>query len=105
MKKIILSFTVSIMFACNGNDKKEKAIEILKNEIGQSLPFDDVKIAEVENGTGVIVDGIWCYWISSDNKLYCVNGASKSIYNSVNEIDCKDAPINSGYLDILKIAK
>ncbi len=105
MKKIILSFTILFLFACSRNEKNEKVTEILKNEIGQGLPFDDVKIAEVENGTGVIVDGIWCYWISSDNKVYCVNGSSKSIYNSVNEIDCEDAPINSGYLDIIKIAK
>ena len=105
MKKIILSLTILLLFACSRNEEKERVTEILKNEIGQGLPFDDVKIAKIVNGTGVIVDEFWCYWIDSDNMVYCVNGSSKSIYNSVNEIDCKDAPINSGYLDILKIAE
>lgn len=105
MKKIILSFIIFLFFACSENEKKERITEILREKIGQGLPFNDVKIAEIENGTGVIVDEFWCYWIDSNNKVYCVNGASKSIYNSQHEIDCEDAPINSGYLDIIEIAK
>ena len=39
------------------------------------------------------------------NNIFCVNGASKTIYNSVNKPDCKDAPIQATFMDIEKIVK
>ncbi len=62
------------------------------------------QIASIENGTAVIVDGRWCYWIDSNDKIYCVNGASKSIYN-INNSECQDAPIEEMFSDIEKIAQ
>lgn len=94
----------TILFSCNSNPEKEKATKLLKEKIGNQLPFEEVKIAEIENGTGVIVDEYWCYWIDSNNKIFCVNGSSKSIYNLVNP-RCENAPINSTFSDIEKIAK
>ena len=105
MKKITLLITLmTILLSCNGNPQKDKVTELLKEKIGNQLPFNDIKIAEIENGTGIIVDGNWCYWIDKNDKIYCVNGASKSIYK-VNNSSCEDAPINATYLDIEKIAK
>ena len=73
-------------------------------KIGNQLPFNEVKIAKIDNGTGVIVDGDWCYWIDSNDKIFCVNGTAKSIYNVENP-KCENAPINSTFSDIEKIAK
>ncbi len=105
MKKIITLVTLTtILFSCNSNPEKEKATRLLKEKIGNQLPFKEVKIATIENGTGVIVDGSWCYWIDSKDKIYCVNGTSKTIYNVANP-KCEDAPINSTFSDIEKTAK
>lgn len=107
MKKL---FTVliltTIFFSCssNSNPEKDRATKLLKEKIGNQLPFDEVKIASIENGTAVIVDGHWCYWIDANDKIFCVNGSSKSIYN-VNNPTCEDAPINAMFSDIEKLAK
>lgn len=105
MKNLFICLASFLLFSCGGNEKKEKVIEILKAKIGQNLPFENVKIADIENGTGVIVDGNWCYWIDKNDNIYCVNGASKTIYNDVNDTECKDAPIKSGFMEIEKIAE
>lgn len=105
MNKIItVAFLTIILFSCNSNPEKEKATKLLKEKIGNQLPFKEVKIAKIENGTGVIVDGDWCYWIDSNDKIFCVNGTSKSIYNVENP-KCENAPINSTFSEIEKIAK
>lgn len=93
-----------IILACSSNTEKDRVTKLLKEKIGGQLPFKEVKIANVENGIGVIVDDIWCYWIDSNNTIYCVNGSSKTIYNT-NNPTCVDAPINSTYYDIKKIAQ
>lgn len=105
MKKLILVFSfLTLLYSCSGNPEKERITDLLKDKIGNQLPFKEVKIAQIENGTGVIVDGNWCYWINANNKIYCVNGSSKSIYN-VNNPECEDAPIKAMFSDIQKIAK
>lgn len=105
MKKLfMLSLFSSLLFACDSNPEKDRITELLKEKIGTQLPFNEVKIGEIENGTGVIIDGSWCYWIDSNNKIYCVNGSSKSIYN-VNNPECEDAPIKSTFSDIQKLTK
>jgi hypothetical protein len=105
MKKIFtLSSLTIILFSCNSNPEKDKATELLKEKIGNQLPFKEVKIASIENGTGVIVDGSWCYWIDANDKIFCVNGTSKSVYN-VNNAECENAPIKAMFSDIQKIAK
>lgn len=105
MKKTLLMIGfLTILNSCNENPEKEKMIELLKEKIGTQLPFKDVKIANIENGTGVIVDNSWCYWVDVNNKIYCVNGTSKTMYN-VNNPKCEDAPIKSSFSDIEKIAK
>jgi hypothetical protein len=105
MKKLytLLSIT-TLLLSCNNDSQKENAIELLKVKIGYQLPFNEVKIASIENGTAVIVDGKWCYWIDLNDKIYCVNGISKTIYNKSNP-KCEDAPINATFSDIEKIAK
>ena len=105
MRKIISIFILTtIMISCNSNPEKENATKLLKEKIGNQLPFNDVKVAKVENGIGVIIDKNWCYWIDSNNKIYCVNGSSKSVYNVENP-ECEDAPIKSTFSDIEKIAQ
>ena len=105
MKRLITLVTLTTMlFSCNTDPDKEKATKLLKEKIGNQLSFEEVKIAKIENGTGVIVDGSWCYWIDSRDKIYCVNGTSKTIYN-VSNPKCENAPINSTFSDIEKIAK
>ena len=105
MKKVILAFSLlTIIYSCGGGTEKDKITNLLKDKIGNQLPFKDVKIASIESGTGVIIDGSWCYWIDSNNKIYCVNGSSKTIYNA-NNPKCEDAPIQSRFSDIEKIAK
>lgn len=99
-----MAFLATIIFSCNSNPEKEKATKLLKEKIGNQLPFNEVKIAKIDNGTGVIVDGNWCYWIDSNDKIFCVNGTAKSIYNVENP-KCENAPINSTFSDIEKIAK
>ena len=105
MRNLLLYIVAIFFISCGENDKKEKVTEILKEKIGNNLPFDNVKIAEIENGTGVIIDNNWCYWIDKNNKIYCVNGASKTIYNDVNELECEDAPIKASFMDIEKLAE
>lgn len=105
MKKLFTFLTLIILFtSCNSNPEKDKVTELLKEKIGTQLPFNEVKIASIENGTAVIVDGSWCYWIDANNKIFCVNGSSKSIYN-VNNPKCENAPIKAMFSDIEKIAK
>lgn len=105
MRKIFTLLTLTtLFFACNSNPEKEKATKLLKEKIGNQLPFKEVKIASIENGTAVIVDGSWCYWIDKNDKIFCVNGTSKSIYN-INNLKCEDAPIKAMYSDIKKIAQ
>lgn len=105
MKKIILLLTLTtILLSCNSNPEKERVTKLLKEKIGDQLPFNDVKIGSIENGTAVIVDESWCYWIDANDKIFCVNGTSKSIYN-VNNPKCEDAPIKAMYSDIEKIVK
>ena len=97
MKKILFSLTIAVfLISCNSNPEKDRITELLKEKIGSELPFNEIQIGTIENGTAVIVDGSWCYWINKDNKIYCVNGASKSVYN-VNNPECEDAPINSTF--------
>ncbi|NBX78959.1 MAG: hypothetical protein EBQ94_01020 [Flavobacteriales bacterium] len=103
-KRILIYFSlIFLLFSC-GNNEKERVTELLKEKIGTQLPFNDVKIAEIENGTAVIVDNDWCFWIDSDDKIYCVNGSSRSVYR-VNNPECELAPIKAMYLDIEKLAK
>lgn len=105
MKKIFTILTLTtILFSCNSDPEKDKATKLLKEKIGNQLPFNEVKIASIENGTGIIVDGNWCYWIDANDKIFCVNGTSKSIFN-VNNPKCEDAPIQASFSDIEKIAK
>lgn len=105
MKKLLTIIIFAIIFiACSSNTEKDRVTKLLKDKIGDQLPFKEVKIANVENGIGVIVDDFWCYWIDSNNTIYCVNGISKTIYNT-NNPTCVDAPINSTYFDIKKIAQ
>lgn len=105
MKKILLALCfLTTIYSCVSNPEKEKATELLKAKIGDELPFNDVKTAKIENGIGVIIDGSWCYWIDENNKIYCVNGASKTIYN-INNSECIDAPIKAMFSDIEKIAQ
>ncbi|HEX9828187.1 MAG TPA: hypothetical protein VGA80_16425 [Flavobacteriaceae bacterium] len=105
MKKILLALSIlTLLYSCNSNPEKDRITDLLKEKIGDQLPFKDVKIAQIENGTGVIVDGSWCYWVNDNNKIFCVNGSSKSIYN-VNNPECEDAPIKAMFSDIEKITK
>lgn len=105
MKRILLTLCfLTLITSCESNLEKEKATELLKAKIGTEIPFNEVKVAKIENGIGVIIDGNWCYWIDENNKIYCVNGASKTIYN-VNNPECEDAPIKAMFSDIEKIAK
>jgi len=105
MKKLLLTLSLlTLFYSCNNNPEKDRITDLLKEKIGNQLPFKTVKIAQIENGTGVIVDGYWCYWINNNNKIYCVNGSSKSIYN-VNNPKCEDAPIKAMFFDIEKLAK
>lgn len=91
-------------FSCNSNSKREKITNLLKEKIGNQLPFKEVKIGAVENGTGIIIDGSCCYWVDTKDKIYCVNGVSKTIYN-LNNPKCEDAPIKATFSDIEKIVK
>ena len=77
---------------------------LIKEKIGSERPFDDVKSGEIENGTAIIVDGNWCYWINKDNKVFCVNGTGKSVFD-VSNPECEYAPIKSMFHDIEKIVK
>ena len=95
---------MAVLGSCNENPEKEKITILLKEKIGNQLPFDNVKIGSIENGTGVIVDNTWCYWLDTNYKIYCVNGSSKTMYN-VNNPKCEDAPIKSSFADIEKIVK
>ena len=106
MKQIYISISlIFLLFSCGETSEKEKISDLLKSRIGNEIPFKDLKIGNIENGTAVIVDDIWCYWIDKNNNIFCVNGASKTIYNSVNKPDCKDAPIEATFMDIEKIVK
>ena len=105
MKKVITILTLTtLLLSCDGNPEKDRITKLLQQKIGNQLPFKEVKIGKIENGTAVIVDGSWCYWIDNNNKIYCVNGTSKSIYN-VNNPKCEDAPIKSTFSDIEVIVK
>ena len=106
MKKYLTTlFCVFLLFcSCRSDTNKEQVTKLLKEKIGTELPFKEVRIASIENGTAVIVDKFWCYWIDQNNEIYCVNGTSKTIYKQKNGT-CKDAPIKATYLDIDKIAK
>ena len=76
MKKLLTILTLTIVIlSCNSAPEKEKVTNLLKEKIDNQLPFNEVKIATIEIGSGVIVDGNWCYWIDSNDKIYCVNGA------------------------------
>lgn len=107
MKRCLLIGLSLVVISCSHGSKKEIIVNLLKEKIGGRLPFDEVRIADIEGGTGVIVDQFNCYWISSDNQVYCVNGASKNVlYNKVTRsCDCIDAPIKAGYIEINSIAK
>lgn len=106
MKQILLiSSLIFLIFSCSEKTEKDRISDLLKTKIGYELPFKDVKIGNIENGTAIIVDGSWCYWVDKNNNIFCVNGASKTIYNSANKPDCKDAPIKATFLDIEKIVK
>lgn len=107
MKRILLSFCFfTLIISCESNPEKEKVTKLLKAKIGNKIPFNEVKIAKIENGIGVIVDGNWCYWIDENDKIYCVNGSSKMIYNANNHnSECEDAPIKAMFSDIEEIAK
>lgn len=106
MKQILLTFSLSLLiFSCESNSEKDRISDLLKTKIGNELPFKKVKIGNIENGTAVIVDDSWCYWIDKDKNIFCVNGSSKTVYNSVNRPECKNAPIQANFMDIEKIAK
>lgn len=105
MNKILFTLIILIFtYSCSSNTEKSRITEMLQEKIGDELPFDEVKIGSIENGIGVIIDGSWCYWIDQENKIYCVNGASKTIYNKINP-ECQDAPIKATFMDIEKIVK
>lgn len=105
MKKLLFAlFFLTLFYSCNSNPEKDRITDLLKEKIGNQLPFKDIKIAQIENGTAVIVDENWCYWVNSNNKIFCVNGSSKSIYN-VNNPECEDAPIKAMFSDIDKLAR
>lgn len=105
MKKLLISILlVGFIYSCGENSKEDKIVALLKNKIGSHLPFKIVKTAEIEGGTAVIVDVSWCYWIGENNKIYCVNGTAKSIYN-IDNPDCEDAPIKAMFSDIEKLAE
>lgn len=107
MKKTGLFFTLFILLlSCSSNPEKDRIEILLKNSIKGELPFNDIKIAQIENGTGVIVDGSWCYWISNNNIIYCVNGMSQTLMRDENKVlHCDDAPIEAMFSDIEKIAQ
>lgn len=104
MRKLLITFSIITTLTSCSNPEKEKVTKLLQEKIGNQLPFKDVKIAKIENGTGVIVDNNWCYWFDANDSIYCVNGSSKTIYN-LNNPKCQDAPIKSTFSDIEKIAK
>src|SRR5690625_4749740 len=101
---IILTIPLLLLYSCNDGLNKDEATKILKEKVGYRLPFKEVKITPIENGTGVIVDKFWCFWIDKNKKVYCVNGSAKSIYQMDNP-DCKDAPIKETFSDINEVAK
>ncbi len=108
MKKyFLIVFFIVVIASCGDNSKKEIYTELLKEKIGSKLPFEDVRIADIEGGTGVVIDQFYCYWIDSNNKIFCVNGSSKSLMHNdeTNKLECEDAPIKAGYLEINSIAK
>lgn len=105
MKRILLTLCfLTLTTSCESDPEKEKVIKLLKVKKGSELAFNEVRIAKIENGTGVIVDGGWCYWIDKKDKVFCVNGASITIYNA-NNPECENAPIKAMFSDIEKIAK
>jgi hypothetical protein len=105
MKKYLSIIFLCLFFcSCESGNNKEQITRLLKEKIGTELPFKEVRIAPIENGTAVIVDKFGCYWIDKNNEIYCVNGTSKTIYKQKNGT-CKDAPIKATYSDINKIAK
>lgn len=114
MKKLIFGFgLILVCISCgngdnstesSGNSEKDRITELLKERIGNKLPFDEVKICTIKQGTGVIVDGSWCYWIDANNKIYCVNGTGKSVYDLSNE-ECEYAPGMISFSDIEAKAK
>ena len=62
MKKILFSLTIAVfLISCNSNPEKDRITELLKEKIGSELPFNEIQIGTIENGTAVIVDGSWCY--------------------------------------------
>lgn len=107
MKKYLLIGLSLVATSCSHDSKKEIYINLLKGKIGGRLPFNEVRIADIEGGTGIILDQFNCYWIDSNNQVYCVNGASKNVlYNKeTGSCDCSDAPIKAGYAEINLIAK
>lgn len=104
MKNRLVLLVLILIFSCGEQTEKERITELLKEKIGAELPFNEVKIGEIENGTAAIVDGNWCYWIDKGNKIYCVNGAGKSVYEVKNS-ECEYAPIEAIFFDIEKIVK
>lgn len=126
MNKLILLLS-SLLITCNTptidkreNSKKDNVIEyendnrktrkhlkkLMKQKIKGQLPFNDFKYACVENGFAVIVDESWCFWIDKNDSIWCVNGTSKSImHRKDGTLDCKNAPISIGYLEISAIAE
>lgn len=102
-KFIYTSILCIILFSCSISEK-ERVTNLLKEKIGDKLPFNEIKMAKIESGIAVIVDGSWCYWIDENDKIYCVNGTSKSVFIG-NSSNCEDAPIDAMFSDIEKIAK
>lgn len=100
MKKVLRIIIVLLFIACSSNTEKDRLADLIKAEMENPLPFNDIKIAKVNNGTAVIVDESWCFWIDNDNQVFCVNGTAHSTIKN-----CKDAPIDKMFSDIEEIAK
>lgn len=96
MKKYFATLIIPFLLSCSTEEdqKRERVMEIIEREIGDKLPLEDIKMCEIENGTGIIIAGSWCYWIDKAGKLFCVNGTSKSIFHETtnDETSCIDAP-------------
>lgn len=102
---ILFALTISLVTSCGQDSEKSHVTKLLMEQIGKDLPFKDVRTAKVEGGVAVIVDGSWCYWIDPNDKIYCVNGTSKSLFHKATGRECEYAPITSGFIEIDKVAK
>ena len=53
MKKLIIGFVLGLVFVACGSDEsfseKDRITDLLKAKIGNELPFDEVKICDIEN--------------------------------------------------------